>query len=416
MLDRCEYDRLDLESGRGKLKHCSYKCNSGQREVQPARCSDRSEPRIRCSRRDGIALNGRAPMTCANRTRGAAGALPPGPGSSDAELGQLAWSADGSLLVVAGGDSATVQQVDPAAGTTTTRAGVAGDLTPLSAAPAQPVATTPVGRVDGVAMRANGNVLFASQDNGYIAEASSTVVQRIAGAAGSGDATLVYGEGEQASGAFLLPGALLLAPSGRLFFTEPDKGVIRALELDGSLKTIAGLNATAMAGPASRELGYAGETGPARDARFSHVGGLALDVTGRYLYATDDVANVVRRIDLATGLIEKVAGTAGASASSGNGLDGVFAGFAEATDVAVGSDGAVYVLDGADELIRRVDPCTERISTFVNVADLGNDDVADPRSLVVGPSEALFWTGWVGADGVGENLFVLICGVARSLS
>lgn len=365
-------------------------CEVGQRIVQPARCGDRAEPRISCSRGRGVELNGHTPLTCADRSFEQLGTAP---GGSDAELGQVAWTPDRTLLAVAGGDSGIVLQLNPDDGTTTVVAGVQGDLTPLGTKTAEPVATTPVGRVDGVAVRQNGNYLFSSKDNGYIAEISGASVQRIAGEVGTGDATLVYGEGEPAADAFLLPGALLLAPSGRLFFTEPKKGVVRVVELDGTLSTIAGLAPARMGGPAPRELGYAGESGLARNARFDQVGGLALDPSGRYLYVTDDVANVVRRIDLATGGIAKVAGTAGSTSSGGNGLDAFFAAFAEATDVAVDENGSVFILDGVDEMVRKIDHCTDTISTFARLDDLFSEDLAAPRSLLLGSSETLFWTG-----------------------
>jgi streptogramin lyase len=81
------------------------------------------------------------------------------------------------------------------------------------------------------------------------------------------------------------------------------------------------------------------------------------------LYVDEHDSHRVRRID-PSGRVTAVAGT-GQPATSGDGGPAASAGIAGPSDVAVGADGTVYIAELDGTRIRRIDPRTGVITTFV---------------------------------------------------
>ena len=89
------------------------------------------------------------------------------------------------------------------------------------------------------------------------------------------------------------------------------------------------------------ERGYLGDGGPATQAHIVLPQGVAVDATGN-VYVADGHDHRVRRIDAVTGVIETVAGT-GESGYSGDGGPATQAQLAWPVGVAVDAAGNVYV-------------------------------------------------------------------------
>jgi sugar lactone lactonase YvrE len=91
--------------------------------------------------------------------------------------------------------------------------------------------------------------------------------------------------------------------------------------------------------------------------------------TGGNMLISDQVNGKVRRVDAATGLITTIAGVA-----SGRGDNGpaVLASLNSPRGVAVGADGAIYIGDSASNKVRRVDPVSGTLSTFLGTGTSGN--------------------------------------------
>lgn len=98
--------------------------------------------------------------------------------------------------------------------------------------------------------------------------------------------------------------------------------------------------------------------------------GLAVDHQGRYLYYAESGSDRVRRISLATSLIEHVAGI-GETCYSGDGGPAAEAGLYLPLDVAFDSKGDLYVCDSGSNRIRRVEMKTGVIDTVVGTGEFG---------------------------------------------
>ncbi|GIW95636.1 MAG: hypothetical protein KatS3mg110_3677 [Pirellulaceae bacterium] len=85
---------------------------------------------------------------------------------------------------------------------------------------------------------------------------------------------------------------------GTMYFVEMQNHLIRAVDPSGIIRTVAGTG----------EPGYGGDGGPAREARFRQPHSIALDSSERWLFVADIGNHRIRRVDLATGLIDSIAG------------------------------------------------------------------------------------------------------------
>jgi hypothetical protein len=196
---------------------------------------------------------------------------------------------------------------------------------------------------------------------------------------------------------------------------------------DNVLSLLVGGNTTTVAGSLEGS-GESGDGGPATSATFTQPAGTADDAAGN-IYIADTEDNVIRKIDVQTGIITRIAGTgvAGDQSRGGlatrteldapqsvavnaagdvfvadtvnnrvvevlpNGLLAVFAGngkagykgdggraahaeLTEPTGVAVDSFGNVYIADAGNNVVRRVDSATGIITTVAGdfAADQAN--------------------------------------------
>jgi DNA-binding beta-propeller fold protein YncE len=98
--------------------------------------------------------------------------------------------------------------------------------------------------------------------------------------------------------------------------------------------------------------------------------GLALDPAGTYLYFAESGSDRIRRVELATGTINHVAGI-GETCYSGDGGPAAEAGLYLPLDVAFDSQGDLYICDSGSNRIRKIDLRTGIIDTVVGTGDFG---------------------------------------------
>ena len=111
--------------------------------------------------------------------------------------------------------------------------------------------------------------------------------------------------------------------------------------------------------------GFAGDGGPATSAQLSSPEGVAFDSLGN-LYIADGGNYCVRKVNTA-GVITTVAGQGGSYGFSGDGGPATSAQMGYLTGVAVDAQGNIYIADYENYVIRRVDGITGVITTYAGI-------------------------------------------------
>ncbi len=158
--------------------------------------------------------------------------------------------------------------------------------------------------------------------------------------AGNGIAAFAGDGGAGTNASLNVPVGLAMDGAGNLYIADSGTLRVRRLETNGVLVTVAG-NGTS---------GNGGDGGPATNASFRSVAGIAVDSLGN-LYVADEGDNRVRKVDL-NGVIRTVAGN-GADGYGGDGGQATHATLT-ATDVAVDQLGNLYISDTSLHLVRKV--------------------------------------------------------------
>jgi adhesin/invasin len=206
--------------------------------------------------------------------------------------------------------------------------------------------------------------------------------------AGLGRRTYYDGDGGPALMASLdLPSSIALDPVGNIVIMDQANQVVRMVDDSGTMHTIVGKcvidldspcapgvqpvlctgsdkfacgdPATECAKPCSPS--FAGDGGPALEARLGEPYGQAADPAGRVVYdhagnllIADTDNNRIRKVDTA-GIITTIAGT-GTAGYSGDGGPGNQAQINRPVDVAIGPDDTLYFTDVFNSCIRKIDP------------------------------------------------------------
>lgn len=178
-------------------------------------------------------------------------------------------------------------------------------------------------------------------------------------------------------------GGMTFDPSGRLVFSDEQSSLVRRIDTDGIVRTIAGAGSAA----------FGGDLGEATSAFLNGPGGVAYDAAGN-LYIADGRNCRVRKVDV-DGIITTVAGRATCATRSTSFVSG------GATTTALGRlQGIAYdavtntlLLAAAGQArVIRYDPNTLRTSNFAGNGSLGRVDamvtnrVNEPRSIAVHPT------------------------------
>ncbi|MCA9015542.1 MAG: hypothetical protein KDA77_09460 [Planctomycetaceae bacterium] len=112
----------------------------------------------------------------------------------------------------------------------------------------------------------------------------------------------------------------------------------------------------------SVKKGYSGDGGPALEAELNEPYEVRFDKAGN-MYFVEMVNNIVRRVDAETGKISTIAGT-GQKGFSGDGGPATEATFSRPHSIALDNNDNLYICDIGNHRIRRVDLNTGIVSTF----------------------------------------------------
>lgn len=200
----------------------------------------------------------------------------------------------------------------------------------------------------GMAIDEDGNLLIADMGNDRIRRvdlhADPPAISTIVGTGGHG----FYGDEGPASAAQLnRPYDVTVDTAGNLFIADLGNARVRRVDaVTGSITTVAGNGTTTIDG----------DGGPAIEAGVDEPTDVAVDAAGN-LYIGEAWRNVVRKVD-PSGTITRFAGDgyyAGAGGRyNGDGIPATLASLDFPIDVVVDSAGTVYISDGSNSRVRRV--------------------------------------------------------------
>ena len=212
------------------------------------------------------------------------------------------------------------------------------------------------------------------------------LVTTVAGNGGSGDG----GNGGQATAAALgTPSSVALDNHGDLFIADSSNDVVREVNLPtGVITTVAGVGAP----------GYSGDGGQATAAHLDRPMGVAVDSYGN-LFISDTANSVVREVNLASGVITTVAGSAFGFGYSGDGGQATAASLTLPYGVAVDNNGNLFIADFGDDAVREVNLESGVITTVAGNGYYGYSgdggqataaSLARPADVAVSSSGQLF--------------------------
>lgn len=331
----------------------------------------------------------------------------------------LATDAAGNLYVADTWDD-SVRKIDPQ-GIITTVAGT-GEEGP--GGDGGPATEARLDKPRGVAVDAAGNLYIADSDNHRIRRVDPNGI--ITTIAGTGDRGY-SGDGGPASQAALdKPYAVTVDAFGNVYIADSGSGIVRKVAQDGTISTVAGIppmSAGAPAGdgsdfaigfPRAVAAGLAGELYIADSYRDSILrldeggtiatfvglsqpdlyrpGGAAVDSSGN-VFVADPSNHRVLKIDPG-GVATTVSGR-GEPGDSGDGGPATAAAFSSPRDVALGSDGSIYIADTSNHRIRRVDST----GTVTTVAGTGSRGFGGDGGLATDANLDSPWAVAVASDG-----------------
>jgi sugar lactone lactonase YvrE len=188
-------------------------------------------------------------------------------------------------------------------------------------------------------------------------------------------------DGSKKSSPLNTPFGIEFDGAGHAYIVELDGGRIHKRTRDGALSVISG----------DGSKSYKGDGGPAKDATYNGMHNLAVTPAGD-LYIADTWNNVIRRIDHKTGLVSTIAGT-GEKGFAGDGGPAVKAKFSGTFCVALspGRD-KLIITDLGNKRVRLVDLATGLVDTVAGNGKGGvpkegamakESPLADPRAAVM---------------------------------
>ncbi len=230
----------------------------------------------------------------------------------------------------------------------------------------------------------------------WVADSASDVVREVASATittVAGDGFENYGgDGGAATAAELNnPTAVAVDSSGDLFIADTLNNVVREVNATtGVITTVAGDGIG----------GYAGDGGQASDAELLDPTGVAVNSTEDLLFIADSGNNVIRQVNLQTGVITTIAGNYNLGAGySGDGGPATAAQLNVPTGVAVDSRGNLFIADSGNNVVREVSggDINTVAGNFANGAGYSGDggaatsaQLSDPVAVAVDANDDLF--------------------------
>ena len=140
-----------------------------------------------------------------------------------------------------------------------------------------------------------------------------------------------------------------------------------------------------------RIIGNTGDGGFARQAKFNSISGICIDTVSGYLYIADGYNHRVRRVNMATGIITAFAGS-GINGYGGDNGPASSAKFSRVLGLSLDRFGNIYVGDWDNARIRKIDAVTGIVTTIAGNGTVGysGDDGLATLAMLAKPSAIRF--------------------------
>jgi len=238
---------------------------------------------------------------------------------------------------------------------------VAGSVCGTSAGDGGPATSAIFSNADQVAVDGRGNIYIPDFSGSAIrkVDAITGIITTVAGILNSYGYTA--GGGVATSSTLSAPAVVAVDGAGDLYYSDRAEYMVRRVDANtGILTTVAGTHTIP---------GYSGDGGPATSAVLSDSpAGLALDPAGN-LFIADAGNNALRKVTASTGIITTVAGTGGPTGGgySGDGGQATAAQLNGPSAVSLDAAGSLYIADGNNDVVRKVNASTDIITTVAGV-------------------------------------------------
>jgi RHS repeat-associated protein len=227
----------------------------------------------------------------------------------------------------------------------------------------------------------HGKVLYLGNGRRYDAKNINSVINRVAGGGNDGNS-----DGIPALKAILSPSGIAVDGKGNFFISNTGNNTIRKVTPDGLIYRIAG----------NGNPGYGGDGGPALSATLYRPNGIAVDSEGN-LFIADTFNHRIRKVS-PDGIITTVAGN-GIMGYGGDGGLAINAKLSEPNGVAIDGQGNLFIADFSNHRIRKVSP-DGIITTVAGNGVMGSSGNGGPATDAM-----LYYPHDVAVDSQG-NLFI----------
>jgi RHS repeat-associated protein len=239
----------------------------------------------------------------------------------------------------------------------------------------------------------DGNVYFADMLNNRICKV--TPDGYLTTIAGTGEEGFSGNGGLAAAAKLKRPGGVAIGPDKNIYISDSDNNLIRGIRPDGTIYSVAGIDPLE-----EQSYGYydGGDGVPSNQTMLNGPAGITVDQNGNIFFA--DRGNDIVRMITPSGIIMTYAGNPD-STTIGDGRPARFSALDSPCDVALGNDGALFIADQNDNLIRRV-ASSGIITTYAGNGEFAyNGDgqgalytsIGVPATVAVGPDGSVYTAG-----------------------
>ena len=325
---------------------------------------------------------------CGNYTKGASGIGGP---ASEAQLYQFnnATVDRAGNIYVTDINNHKVYRIDAATGIINRIAGTG--IQGLNHGNGLPATAANIVAPTGVVTDTSGNFYFI--ENGMAVRKvniQTGIISRVAGGIQYG----YSGDGGPATSARLnKANGLAFDLAGSLYISDRDNNVIRKVSAaTGIITTVAG----------SGTAGYSGNGGLATAATMNEPNGVTVDRFGN-IYISERGNSVIRRVDAITGIITTVAGIAGSAGFNGDNRPAVTAIISYPYGITTDTDGNIIFADQAIHRVRKITIATGIINTIAGNGSIiyNGDNIPATTAGIFNPGSVCFDTA--GNLYIGEN-------------